>query len=120
MTKNILIKLSNYLRISEKFLIQFIIKFNINLLPLKKTKMAYELKELQGSLFKNSKKTTELHPDYTGKLKVNGVELMLSAWVAKTKAGETYLNIKAKEAMPSVNTGSQDNFGAKGGTDLPF
>lgn len=82
--------------------------------------MAYELKEMQGSLFKNSKKTTELHPDYTGKLKVNGVELQLSAWVAKTKAGETYLNIKAKEATPSVNTGSQDNFGAKGATDLPF
>ena len=78
--------------------------------------MAYELKEMQGSLFKNNKKTTELHPDYTGKIKVNGVELQLSAWVAKTKAGETYLNIKAKEA----NTGSFDNFGAKGGTDLPF
>lgn len=82
--------------------------------------MAYELKEMQGSLFKNSKKTTELQPDYTGRIKVNGIELQLSAWVAKTKAGETYLNIKAKEAMPSSNTGSQDNFGAKGGTDLPF
>ena len=82
--------------------------------------MAYELKELQGSLFKNSKKTTEQHPDYTGKLKVNGVELMLSAWVAKTKDGSSYLNIKAKEAMPSVNTGSSDNFGAANGNDLPF
>lgn len=82
--------------------------------------MAYELKELQGSLFKNSKKLTDQHPDYTGKLKVNGVELMLSAWVAKTKADETYLNIKAKESMPSVNTSSSYNFGAKGGTDLPF
>jgi hypothetical protein len=82
--------------------------------------MAYELKEMQGSLFKNNKKTTELQPDYTGKIKVNGVELQLSAWVAKTKAGETYLNIKAKEAMPIGNTSSQDNFGAKGGTDLPF
>ena len=82
--------------------------------------MAYELKEMQGSLFKNSKKLTELQPDYTGKIKVNGVELQLSAWVAKTKAGETYLNIKAKEAMPNSNTGSQDNFGAKSGTDLPF
>lgn len=78
--------------------------------------MAYELKEMQGSLFKNSKKTTELQPDYTGKIKVNGVELQLSAWVAKTKAGETYLNIKAKEA----NTGSTNNFGANSGTDLPF
>lgn len=82
--------------------------------------MAYELKEMQGSLFKNSKKTTELQPDYTGKIKVNGVELQLSAWVAKSKAGDTYLNIKAKEAMPSVNTGSSNNFGAKGGTDFPF
>ena len=82
--------------------------------------MAYELKEMQGSLFKNSKKTTELHPDYTGKIKVNGVELQLSAWVAKTKAGETYLNIKAKEAMPSGNTNATNDFGAKGGTDLPF
>jgi len=82
--------------------------------------MAYELKEMQGSLFKNNKKTTELHPDYNGKIKVNGVELQLSAWVAKTKAGETYLNIKAKDATPSTNPSSTDNFGAKGGTDLPF
>ena len=82
--------------------------------------MAYELKEMQGNLFKNSKKTTELQPDYTGKIKVNGVELQLSAWVAKTKAGETYLNVKAKEPMPSANTGSTNNFGAKNDTDLPF
>lgn len=82
--------------------------------------MAYELKEMQGSLFKNSKKTTELQPDYTGKIKINGVELQLSAWVAKSKSGETYLNIKAREAMPSGNTSSQDNFGAKSDTDFPF
>ena len=82
--------------------------------------MAYELKEMQGSLFKNSKKTTELQPDYTGKIKINGMELQLSAWVAKSKSGETYLNIKAIEAMPSSNTGSSDTFGAKDDSGLPF
>lgn len=82
--------------------------------------MAYELKELQGSLFKNSKKTTETHPDYTGKLKIAGIEYQLSAWVSKTKDGQNYLNIKAKEAMPLSNTGSTTTFGAKDDTDFPF
>lgn len=82
--------------------------------------MAYELKELQGSLFKNSKKTTEFQPDYTGKVKIAGIEYQLSAWVAKTKDGQNYLNIKAKEAMPLPNTGTSATFGAKDDTDLPF
>jgi uncharacterized protein (DUF736 family) len=82
--------------------------------------MAYELKEMQGSLFKNSKKTTELHPDYTGRIMVNGKELQLAAWVKKSKSGENYLSISAKEALPKSDTGSQPNFGAANGTDLPF
>ena len=82
--------------------------------------MAYELKDLQGSLFKNNKKTTDNHPEYTGKIKINGTEFLLSAWVKETKTGEKWLSLSAKEAMPNGNTSSSNTFGAKNGTDLPF
>ena len=34
--------------------------------------MAYTPKEGSGSLFKNNRKTSETHPDYTGSIMLNG------------------------------------------------
>jgi hypothetical protein len=55
----------------------------------------------QGAIWKNEKKETATHPDFTGSLNVDGVEYWVSAWkrgpAAKEKAPALKFSIKAKE-----------------------
>ena len=61
--------------------------------------MAYEQKEGQGALFKNTKKNMENQPDYRGDCKINGVDCWLSAWIKEGKNGKFMsLAIAPKEA----------------------
>jgi uncharacterized protein (DUF736 family) len=56
-----------------------------------------------GVLFKNDKKETDTHPDYTGSFNKDGTEYFLSAWLNKSAAGKTYMSVKLgneKEAQP--------------------
>lgn len=62
--------------------------------------MAYTPKEGSGSLFKNDRKTTETHPDYTGSIMVNGKEHWLSAWVKEGKKGKFFSVSIGKEKQP--------------------
>lgn len=84
--------------------------------------MAYEQKNNSGSLFRNDKKQTEKQPDYNGTIKIDGKDYKLAAWIKEAKSGQKYFSISAQEAnvVPSANTGSSDNFGAKSDTDFPF
>lgn len=50
--------------------------------------------EMQGTLFRNDKKTTESHPDYKGSAQVKGEEFWLSAWVNTSKDGKKYMKLK--------------------------
>lgn len=63
--------------------------------------MAYEMKDGQGSLFRNSKKEKDNHPDYTGKLMLGGVEYRLAAWLKEGNTGK-WMSISAtvKEDAP--------------------
>ena len=50
-----------------------------------------------GALFRNDKRETEKHPEYTGKITIEGVEYYLSAWVNEsTHTGQKYFALKAK------------------------
>jgi uncharacterized protein (DUF736 family) len=49
-----------------------------------------------GALFKNERKETEKHPDYTGQLNVNGVDHWVSAWIKKSKTGKTFMSLSIK------------------------
>ena len=69
--------------------------------------MAYEQKVNTGILFKNNKKTTEKHPDYTGKANIDGAEKELSGWVKNGEKG-TFLTLTIRD--PYVKTeGKKDN-----------
>lgn len=57
--------------------------------------MAFEHKDMTGSLFKNDRKETDKHPDYTGTLIVEGVSYWLSAWI-KTSAKGKFMSLAVK------------------------
>jgi len=48
----------------------------------------------RGVLFKNSRKNTDKHPDYTGSFTMpNGTEHWLSAWIRRDKYGNAYMSV---------------------------
>ena len=75
--------------------------------------MAYELKEGSGSLFKNSRKEKDTHPDYAGSIMVNGKEHWLSGWIKEGKNGKFFSLAIGKEKAP------KDNFAPKGNDEMP-
>ena len=64
--------------------------------------MAYEMKELSGSLFKNTKREKDTHPNATGTALIDGVEYWVSAWTKKDKNGNPWqsLAFKRKDSKP--------------------
>lgn len=78
----------------------------------------------RGALFKNAKKESDNHPDYTGNINVGGVDYWLSAWIKHSESGRTYmsLSVKAKEDMkpapqkPATKRGRVEDMDS----DVPF
>jgi hypothetical protein len=63
--------------------------------------MAYEQRELSGSLFKNPKQTNEKAPQMTGSCLINGVEYWVSAWTREGDKGRWQsLAFTKKDAKP--------------------
>ena len=53
--------------------------------------MAYELKPGQGTIFKNSKKEKETHPEYKGEIMTpSGEKLEIALWVKEGKKGKFF------------------------------
>jgi len=50
----------------------------------------------RGALFKNTEKTDERQPDYTGPLNVNGEDFWISAWLNTSKKGLRYMSLAIK------------------------
>lgn len=66
------------------------------------SEMAYEQRELQGSLFKNEKKEKDTHPNATGSCLIDGVEYWVSAWTKDGNKGKWQsLAFKRKDAAPA-------------------
>ena len=67
------------------------------------------MKEGSGSLFKNTRKEKETHPDYNGSIMVNGKEHWLSAWVKEGKNGKFFSVSIGQEKKPKGFTEAGSN-----------
>ena len=62
-----------------------------------------ENKNNSGALFRNDKRETEKHPDYTGNITIEGKEFYLSAWVNESaRTGQKYFAIKATPKAATI------------------
>lgn len=84
-------------------------------------------KNNSGALFRNDKRETEKHPEYTGNITIEGKEFYLSAWVNESaRTGQKYFALKAtpKAATAPTTTApaqpSQTTTIADPVDDLPF
>lgn len=59
--------------------------------------MAYEVREGEGSLFLNDKRTHPKAPHFTGKGLYKGERLKLSAWKKQSKSGKNYISLSIEE-----------------------
>ena len=75
-----------------------------------------------GVLFKNDKKATEQHPDYTGNITIDGKEYYLSAWVNESaRTGQKYFALKTKPKEATTTAPAQPvNTIPDPVDDLPF
>ena len=74
--------------------------------------MAYEIKELTGSLFLNEEKQGS-QPDYTGNVKINGKTWRLAAWETTSQGGREYLSIKITDPEEFKRQQEQRNSGGQ-------
>ena len=88
--------------------------------------MAYEMKNGQGSLFKNDKEGNDARPDYTGKLMVDGQLYRVAGWIkASGRSGEKYMSLHAeafteRPARPANEPTNNPVAEGDGGEDIPF
>jgi len=64
-------------------------------------------RENSGILFKNDRKETDKHPDYTGSLKVGGVDFYLNAWI-KQGHNAKFMSLSVKPKKSNNNKSTED------------
>lgn len=71
----------------------------------------FEMKDGEGSLFKNDRKSKETDADYNGSAHLNGTDYSINGWKKTAKSGVNYLKLSLRPK------GEQ---GAKAKTAHPF
>jgi hypothetical protein len=87
--------------------------------------MAYDNTN-RGVLFRNSDKKSDKHPDYSGSINVDGVEMKLAGWIKEGKKGKflslavTNENKPQGKPNPNRNLGTVDHNPDDDGDSIPF
>jgi hypothetical protein len=81
--------------------------------------MAFELKDGQGTLFKNDKQGVETRPDYRGEINVHGEIMRVSGWLKDGAKGKWMsLSVERKEDKPAAKKPAAQPFDDS--DSLPF
>lgn len=91
--------------------------------------MAYEKRDLTGTLFRNERKETDSHPDWAGYIVINGVEYWLNCWEKHGPKG-LFFSLAAKpkqERAAEIKQAAKPRYGDDGDTrggklddEIPF
>jgi len=86
-----------------------------------------ETRNNTGAIFKNDNKKAENHPDYKGKVNVNGKEMEVALWLKTSAKGVKFFSVSFSEPYiktnePQINgTLIQPNYvSLDANDDLPF
>ncbi len=87
--------------------------------------MAYEQRDLSGSLFKNDKREAENHPNLTGTVMIGGVEYWASGWTKVRNNGDKWISLSFKVKEQRGGGGAQHTpqpagFAVDLDDDVPF
>lgn len=89
--------------------------------------MAYETKDNTGSVFNNTRKEKDTHPDRTGQAMIDGVAYWVSGWVKQDRNGKPYLSLAfkrkdqgAKPAPEKQPTAKARKSSAEMNDEIPF
>jgi uncharacterized protein (DUF736 family) len=76
-----------------------------------------ETKINTGAIFKNDNKKSENHPDYKGKVNVNGKEMDVALWLKESSKGTKYFSASFSEPYIAERRPTSDE---QQENDLPF
>lgn len=68
--------------------------------------MAYEQKDMSGSIFRNNRKEKDTHPDLSGTAMIDGKEYWVSGWKKKDRNGDTFVSMSFRVKEP-LQTGGR-------------
>jgi uncharacterized protein (DUF736 family) len=80
----------------------------------------YEMKDMSGTLFRETEKKKETSPDFTGKVMVRGETLRIAGWLKQSKGGKAYISLAISEPRPAQQDDSAPATKAVGFDDIPF
>lgn len=81
--------------------------------------MSYEERDNSGTLYKNTRKEKDSHPDMTGRAIVNGKPVWVSAW-SKTGKNGKFLSLAFKDRDPSDKPSGKARERRQEDDDLPW
>ena len=71
--------------------------------------MSNQTKLNSGAIFKNEKKTAENHPDYRGKINVDGIDKEIALWLKTASSGKKYFSVSIKEPYNAGSAAASSN-----------
>jgi hypothetical protein len=87
--------------------------------------MAYEQRDLSGSLFKNDKREKDSHPNLTGTVMIDGKEYWASGWTKERNNGDKWISLsfkpkEARQQLPGRRDYPEPQYDGGIDDDVPF